>query len=65
MVITDRSTKAITMEPCNETIDADGAAEILIKRVFSQRGLPEKLISDQGPQYASKVMKTVLSALGI
>jgi hypothetical protein len=65
MMITDRHTNRITLEPCKDEIDADGAAEILIRRIFSQVGLPEKLISDCGPQYASKVMRSVLKAFGI
>jgi hypothetical protein len=65
MMITDRHSKRITLEPCKDEIDADGAAEILIRRIFSQVGLPEKLISDRGPQYASKVMRSVLKAFGI
>lgn len=54
MMITNRSTKHITIEPCTNDIDADGAAEILIRRVFSQTGLPEKMISNRGPLLRSR-----------
>jgi transposase InsO family protein len=53
------------VEPCTDNIDADQLAEILIRRVFTQYGLPKKMISDRGPQYSSKVMKTVLKAMGV
>ena len=65
VMITDRHTKKITVEPCKDEIDADQLAEILVRRIFSQYGLAEKLISDRGPQYSSKVMRAVLSTLGI
>ena len=53
------------MEPCRDTIDAIGTAGILIRRVFTQHGLASKIISDRGPQYASRVMKAVTKSLGI
>jgi hypothetical protein len=61
----DQFTKTIIIEPCNKTIDADITADLLIKRVFCKFGIPEKIILDRGPQFASKVMKTVLKSMGI
>jgi hypothetical protein len=65
LVVVDQFTKTITIEPCNKTIDADTTADILIKRVLCKFGIPEKIISDRGPQFASKVMRTVLKSMGI
>jgi hypothetical protein len=65
LVVVDQFTKTIIIEPCNKTIDADATADLLIKRVFCKFGIPEKIISDRGPQFASKVMKTVLKSMGI
>jgi hypothetical protein len=36
------------MEPCTDSIDANQLAEILIRQVFTQYGLPKKMISDRG-----------------
>jgi hypothetical protein len=65
LVVVDQFTKTIIIEPCNKTIDTDATADILIKRVFCKFGIPEKIISNRGPQFASKVMKTVLKSMGI
>jgi hypothetical protein len=51
--------------PCNETINADGTADLLTKTVFAIYEIPRKIISDRGPQFASRVMKAVLKAMGI
>jgi hypothetical protein len=53
------------VEPCTDNINANQLAEILIRRVFTQYGLPKKMISDRGPQYSFKVMKAVLKAMGV
>ena len=65
LMITDQGTKTVITEPCHKTIDANRTAEILIKKVFCRYGLSEKLISDRGPQFASKVMRAVLKAMGV
>jgi transposase InsO family protein len=65
LVVVDQFTKTIIIEPCNKTINADITANLLLKRVFCKFGIPDKIISDRGPQFASKVMKTVLKSMGI
>ena len=65
MTVMDTNTKTLILEPCTTSITAEETAKILIKRVFSQHGIPEKLISDRGPQYSSKVMGSILKSLGI
>jgi len=55
MVVVDHGlTKGVIISPCNKTITAEGVADIFLERVFSRFGLPEKMISDRGPQFASK-----------
>jgi hypothetical protein len=55
MVVVDHGlSKGVTLSPCNKTISAEGVADIFLERVFSRFGLPKKLISDRGPQFASK-----------
>ena len=57
--------KAIVLSPCNKTIDALGVVKLLIKNVFSKYGLPNKIVSDRGPQFASHVFQLATEWLGI
>ena len=65
LMITDQFTKAIVTIPCVEKINAAQTADLLIKRVFCIYGIPDKIISDRGPQFASQCMKAILGSLGI
>ena len=53
------------MEPINDTLTAEGAAQILINRVIRNHGVPKRIISDRGPQFNSSFMKETCRALGI
>ena len=58
MVMVDHgSTKGVILEPCNKTIDATGTATILLNSVYRRYGLPDKSISDRGPQFASQAFR--------
>ena len=46
-------------------ITAQGVAKISWDRVFKDMGIPQKVISDWGPQFVSKFMKELCSWLGI
>ncbi|KAK1793814.1 hypothetical protein P4O66_001540 [Electrophorus voltai] len=39
-------------------------ADLLFHQVFHQSGLPEDIVSDQGPQFTSRVWKELLEASG-
>ena len=55
LVVVDHGlTKGVILEPCNKTITAEQTATILVRRVFSRFGVPDKIISDRGPQFAAK-----------
>jgi hypothetical protein len=56
--------KGVTLSPCNKTISAEGVTDIFLERVFSRFGLPKKLISDRGPQFASKFTLELGKLLG-
>jgi hypothetical protein len=64
-VITDYLSKSMIVEPCEKTITADETMEIILRRVFSQREISKKIISDRRPQFASRVMKSILGAMGV
>ncbi|THH01894.1 hypothetical protein EW145_g6836 [Phellinidium pouzarii] len=59
------SSKGIVLCPCNKTIDALGTALLYHQNVYRRFGLPKRIISDQGPQFASHVFQTLCSHLGI
>jgi len=55
MVVVDHGLmKGVIFMPCNKSIDTEGVANIFFKKVFTRFGLYEKIISDRGPQFASK-----------
>ncbi|KAJ3524273.1 hypothetical protein NMY22_g11070 [Coprinellus aureogranulatus] len=66
MAVVDHGlTKGVILEPCNKTITAEQTAEIFLRRVFANFGLPDKVISDRGPQFVSKVFRDLLERLKI
>ncbi|OBZ69861.1 Transposon Tf2-8 polyprotein [Grifola frondosa] len=58
MVVADRMTKRARFFPVHGTIDAQEVAEIYYREIWSQHGLPKKIISDHGTQFASRVFKS-------
>ena len=58
MVVVDHgSSKGGIYTPCNETIDAIGTADLLLRNVYRRFGMWDSILSDRGPQFASQVMK--------
>ena len=64
-VVVDRSTKQVIIEPTNKEINPEGTARILRNRVFTQRGIPKKIISDWGKQFVGAFSKDLYRQLGI
>jgi transposase InsO family protein len=64
-VVVDRLSKAVIVTPCNKTITAEGTAQLYLDNVWRRTGLPQQVISDRGPQFASKVMQEIWSKLGV
>jgi transposase InsO family protein len=66
LVVCDRGlTKEAHFIGTNESISADETAKLLVKHVFRYHGLPDKIISDRGPQFTSKVWGHIFTILGI
>jgi len=61
LVIVDRFSKMARYIPINTNITAQGVAKISWDRVFKDMGIPQKVISDRGPQFVSKFMKELCS----
>ena len=51
--------------PTTSLVMAEGVARLFLDNVWKLHGLPEKVLSNQGPQFASKVMREINRLLGI
>ena len=60
----DKFSKYVCLEPCTAEIDAKQTAEIFQKRIIAEHGVPQVVISDRGPQFASQVWKYILTIMG-
>ena len=66
LVVVDHDcTKALILIPCNTTISAVGTAKLLFEHVFRRFGLPKKIISDRGPQFAGRTFRALFARLGV
>lgn len=50
LVLTDRLSKGVILEPC-DIMDAPTLARIFLKSVYSLHGLPRAIVSDRGPHF--------------
>ena len=57
--------KGVILCPTNKTVDMDGIGELLHKNLYKQFRLPDKMLSDQGPQFVAKVFRAMLNRLGV
>ena len=58
-------TKGVILITCNKTLMANQCAKLLLDNVYKQFGLMDKIISDQGPQFAAKSFIELLKFLKI
>ena len=66
MVMVDHgSTKGVILESCDKTITAEQMGTILLTSSYKCFGLPDKAISDRGPQFASHAFRELGRLLGI
>ena len=66
LVMVDQGlSKGVILFPCNKTLTSEDTAKLLLENLYKQFGLPDKIISDRGPQFASKAFKELLNLLGI
>jgi hypothetical protein len=65
LTITDHDcTKMAIFIPCNESISAEGVADLYLRKVFPRFGLPSKVISDRDPRFISKFMRELCHLIG-
>jgi len=66
LVVVDQGlSKGVILMPCNKTLTSEGTAKLLLENLYKRFGLPDKIISDRGPQFASKAFIELLKLLGI
>ena len=65
LVVMDRLTKMSHFIPIRRDITAIETAETLMKHIFKNHGLPDKIISDRGSQFAANVIQEMYKKLNI
>lgn len=65
VVIDHNCTKAITLIPCNKTVDALTTAQLYFDNVYRRFGLPTRIITDRGTQFASRTFQELCKLTGI
>ena len=58
-------TKGVILLPCNKMITAEQVANLLLENLYKQFGLPDEIISDQGPQFAAHAFCELLKLLNV
>jgi len=64
-MVVDRLTKQRHLIPCTTTITAEGLVDLICDRIFHYHGLSETIVSDRGPQFASRFWRHLCSCLKI
>jgi transposase InsO family protein len=65
LVVVDRLTKMAHFTPCSKSITAEEIAQLILDRIVRLHGLPEEIVSDRGPQFASKFWRRLFELLGV
>ena len=66
LVVVDRgNTKGAILIPTTKTLTQEGAGQLLLDNLYKWFGLPDKILSDRGPQFAAMAFRELLKLLGI
>jgi hypothetical protein len=65
VIYIDHYSKQVHIVPTTSDVDADGIADIHYRKIFCLHGVPAKIVSDRGPQFAARLMKALYNKLGI
>ena len=57
--------KGVILVPCRKSITSEDTVWLLLENLHKLFGLPDKIISDQGPQFTSKAFLELLKLLGM
>ena len=64
VVIVDRFTKMIRLKAVTTSISSEGIAKIYRDEIWKIHGVPRTILSNRGPQFASKFMEDLTKVLG-
>ncbi|CAJ0945012.1 unnamed protein product [Ranitomeya imitator] len=64
-VVTDHFSKMVHLVPLPRLPSARALAVLFIKHVFRLHGMPDKIVSDRGPQFASRFWRELCRLLSI
>ena len=64
VIIVDRFMKMIRLKATTTNVSSEGIAKIYRDDIWKLHGIPRKILSDRGPQFASKFMEEFTRALG-
>ena len=64
-MVVDKLTKMVHFIPTMEKTSAEGLARLFRDNVWKLHRLPESIISDRGPQFATGLMRELNEMLGI
>ena len=64
LVIVDRFTKIIRLKATTTNLSSEGVAKIYRDEIWKIHGIPKTILSDCGPQFASKFMEDLIKVLG-
>jgi transposase InsO family protein len=65
VVYIDHYSKQVHVLPTTSTVDAEGIADLHYREIFRLHGIPTKIVSDRGPQFAARFTKALYLKLGI
>jgi hypothetical protein len=65
LVVVDRFTKMAHFTPCSKLITVDETTQLILDRIVRLHGLLEEIVSDRGPQFASKFWRRLFELLGV
>ncbi len=51
--------------PRSKSITTEKTAQLILDRIVRLHGLPEEIVSDKGPQFASKFWRRLFKLLGV
>lgn len=65
VVFVDRLSKMVRLAPCQDTVTAEGCADLFIDTVFKSHGVPEQLVSDRDTRFTSEFWAALTARMGV